>query len=123
METTLPYPSTRRLILLLLVLLTGPLAAMAEAQTRTDTAELTRWISEMKQAPRGPFERIRWFCKDGTILPPGPYACAKHGGGIQHGELNERARQLQAAGYPVGTVLAALGGSPTARCNSFAWRY
>jgi hypothetical protein len=27
------------------------------------------WIREMKSAERGPFSRIRWFCKDGQILP------------------------------------------------------
>ncbi|MEW5973139.1 MAG: phosphoenolpyruvate synthase, partial [Pseudomonadota bacterium] len=91
-------------MLLALLLIPQPL----RAEDGPDPAEMARWIHEMKASPRGPFERIRWFCKDGTVLPPGPYACAKHGGGIQHGELNERARILQAAGYPVGTVLAAL---------------
>lgn len=92
------------LLLLALLLIPQPL----RAQDAANPAELARWIQEMKASPRGPFERIRWFCKDGAILPPGPYACAQHGGGIQHGELNERARSLQAAGYAVGTVLAAL---------------
>lgn len=91
-------------LLLALLLIPQPL----RAQDAANPAELARWIQEMKASPRGPFERIRWFCKDGAILPPGPYACAQHGGGIQHGELNERARSLQAAGYAVGTVLAAL---------------
>lgn len=91
-------------LLLALLLIPQPL----RAQDAADPAELARWIQEMKASPRGPFERIRWFCKDGAILPPGPYACAQHGGGIQHGELNERARSLQAAGYAVGTVLASL---------------
>ena len=44
----------------------------------------------MKSSPKGPFERIRWYCNDGTVLPPKAYACKKHGGGVQHGEWNER---------------------------------
>ncbi|NKB89260.1 MAG: hypothetical protein GKS06_13665 [Acidobacteria bacterium] len=40
-------------------------------------------LLEMKERDRGPFERLRWFCADGTILPPRPYACREHGGGLQ----------------------------------------
>lgn len=87
---------------LLLAMLAWPMRLQADA----DQADMARWIAEMKEEPRGPFERIRWFCKDGAILPPGPYACARHGGGIQHGQLNDRAEALREAGYPVGTVLA-----------------
>ncbi|MEW6765139.1 MAG: PEP/pyruvate-binding domain-containing protein [Pseudomonadota bacterium] len=101
-----PFTSTYRwpVFVLLLALLTGPLALGAEVTPD----EMTRWLNAMKEAPRGPFESIRWFCKDGAILPPGPYACASHGGGRQHGQLNTQARALREAGYPVGTVLAAL---------------
>ncbi len=69
---------------------------------------LRTWIEEFKASPRGPFERIRWFCKDGTVLPPKAYACSNHGGGIQHGEWNQRARDLRAGGYAVANVLASL---------------
>ena len=60
--------------------------------------ELRSWIEEFKSTPRGPFERIRWFCKDGSVLPPKAYACKNHGGGIQHGEWNQRAKTLRAGG-------------------------
>ena len=65
-------------------------------------------IEEFKSTPRGPFERIRWFCKDGSVLPPKAYACKNHGGGIQHGEWNQRAKTLRAGGYTVANVLASL---------------
>lgn len=68
--------------------------------------QMRAWIEQMKEAPRGPFSRIRWFCDDGTILPPGPGACREHGGGVQHGEWNERTLALRAAGYHVATLLA-----------------
>ncbi len=98
-----PAPWRTRLLLpLLLAILAWPALLWAEASP----VDMARWIAEMKEEPRGPFERIRWFCKDGTTLPPGPYACARHGGGIQHGQLNDRAEAMQEAGYPVGTVLA-----------------
>lgn len=81
---------------------------------RLDAAEtpppetLRTWIQEMKQAPRGPFSRLRWFCRDGAVLPPKAYACAEHGGGVQHGEWQARTKQLRAYGYKIANVLAAL---------------
>ena len=66
------------------------------------------WVEEFKQSPKGPFENIRWFCKDGTVLPPRAYACADHGGGIQHGNWNQRAAALREGGYAVANVLARL---------------
>ena len=69
---------------------------------------LKTWIGEMKKAPKGPFQRIRWFCKDGTVQPPKAYACKDHGGGIQHGEWSERTKSLRAGGYKIGNVLAAV---------------
>jgi hypothetical protein len=68
---------------------------------------MTRWITQMKASSRGPFDGIFWFCNDGEILPPEPYACTTHGGGIQHGRLSERTRALREAGFLIGNVLAA----------------
>jgi hypothetical protein len=62
----------------------------------------------MKESPQGPFSRVRWFCKDGTILAPKPYACLDHGGGSQHGEWNARTRQLRSRGYKIANILADL---------------
>jgi hypothetical protein len=73
---------------------------------RSQTEEARGWIQEMKTSPRGPFSRIRWFCHDGTVLAPEPFACKEHGGGVQHGELNTRARALRDAGYRIANVLA-----------------
>ena len=69
------------------------------------------WVDQMKSAPRGPFERIRWFCADGAVLPPGEGVCREHGGGVQHGEWNSRAQTLRNEGYLVASLLA----SPTDR--------
>ncbi len=62
----------------------------------------------MKQNPRGPYSRIRWFCNDGSIQPPVAYACAERGGGRQHGEYSAARQRLADLGYSVGTVFAAL---------------
>ena len=46
--------------------------------------------------PRGPYSRIRWFCSDGSVLPPEPFACRERGGGRQHAEYSaERERLLE----------------------------
>jgi hypothetical protein len=71
------------------------------------------WILQMKQQPRGPFQRIRWFCKDGVVLPPKPYACRSHGGGVQHGEWTKKVKVLRKNNYLIANVLADL------KTNSF----
>ena len=73
-----------------------------------DNRVLRSWIEDMKNSERGPFRSIRWFCKDGAVLPPEPYACADHGGGSQHGEWTDRVKQLRAAGYAVANIYADL---------------
>ncbi|MGM0517697.1 MAG: PEP/pyruvate-binding domain-containing protein [Pseudomonadota bacterium] len=73
-----------------------------------DPAQMRSWIEEMKTAPRGPFRRIRWFCEDGTVLPPQPYACHSHGGGVQHGEWSEQTQAIRRQGYLIATLLADL---------------
>jgi hypothetical protein len=98
-----------RLVLLLfpLVLSTATaLAASAAAADTANTAEYRQWIREMKTAERGPFSRLRWFCKDGTVLPPQPYGCAEHEGGHQHGEWSDKTRELRAHGYQIANILA-----------------
>jgi hypothetical protein len=62
----------------------------------------------MKESPRGPFSGIKWYCKDGTVFPPAEYACAQHGGGLQHGEWSDRTKQLRSQGYLVATLLAGI---------------
>ncbi|MGH8459001.1 MAG: PEP/pyruvate-binding domain-containing protein, partial [Nevskiales bacterium] len=68
--------------------------------------DMRGWIEEMKTRERGPFKHIRWFCKDGEILEPEPFACESHGGGFQHGEWSEKTRKIREMGYPIANVLA-----------------
>ena len=98
---------TLRTMLCFLFLLWLPLPLYATADL-PDKTILRQWIQDMKESPKGPFFRIRWFCKDGTILPPKPYACKPHGGGVQHGEWSQRTKQLRAGGYRIANILASL---------------
>ncbi len=96
-------PGTLTALLLSLV----PSLSAQESSSARDR-EARALIEGMKSGERGPFSRIRWFCADGTVLPPDPYACAEHGGGVQHGELSSDARRLAELGYNVGTLLVSL---------------
>jgi hypothetical protein len=98
-------PTRALAVLLLLSLASVPLASASDLPK---APILRDWIEEMKESPRGPFERLRWFCADGSVLPPKSGACVPHGGGVQHGEWNERATALRENGYLVANVLADL---------------
>ncbi len=68
--------------------------------------EYRQWIEAMKTRPRGPFKELRWFCNDGTVLPPKEYACVDHGGGYQHGAWSEHTLTLREHGYKIANLLA-----------------
>lgn len=90
----------QRFLVTTFALFTAFAAAAADERASTAApAEYRGWIESMKQAERGPFKQIRWFCKDGQILPPRPYGCKEFGGGSQHGEWSERTQTLRDAGY------------------------
>ncbi len=93
------------------LLLTFPVSGFAD-ETSVNTAEYQTWVVEMKAAERGPFSRIRWFCNDGTVLPPQSYACKDHGGGYQHGEWNKKTLEMRQQGYLVANLLAGMDAEP-----------
>jgi len=93
----------------LLALFFLSLSAVAETpQVEVDAAHFATWVEQMKTAARGPFERIRWFCADGAVLPPTEGACRERGGGVQHGEWSERTLTLRSEGYLVANLLSDL---------------
>jgi hypothetical protein len=71
-----------------------------------DESILRSWVEDMKNAPRGPFARLRWFCNDGTVLPPKAYACKDHGGGVQHGEWTDQVKLMRNNGYYIANIYA-----------------
>ena len=97
--------------------------ALAAEAVSSANPEYRQWIEDMKVSDRGPFERIRWFCRDGSVLPPKPYACKDHGGGFQHGEWNEQAKQLRGEGYWIANILAGSDAAEMAAKDDFVDRY
>ncbi|MCP5144708.1 MAG: phosphoenolpyruvate synthase [Gammaproteobacteria bacterium] len=88
------------------ILMAGTAAFAGEA---VDTAASGRLdVEGMKASSRGPFQRIRWFCKDGSILEPQPYGCKEHGGGSQHGQWSDTTTRLRDAGFYIANVYADL---------------
>ncbi|HUS24821.1 MAG TPA: hypothetical protein VM369_07720, partial [Candidatus Binatia bacterium] len=88
------------------------LACGARAAGDARGATYRQWLAEMKGQPRGPFSAIRWYCKDGAQVDPQRGDCTEHGGGIQHGEWSARTRELRAAGYRVGNLVATFEAPP-----------
>lgn len=74
----------------------------------TQAAQAKKIIEALKKNPRGPFSQLRWFCNDGTAHPPRPYPCQNRGGGYQHGELSEQAKDLDRLGFRVGVLFTGL---------------
>jgi hypothetical protein len=62
----------------------------------------------MKADERGPFQRLRWFCGDGSIHPPQETPCRERGGGVQHAEHSLAANRLAELGFDVGTILTGM---------------
>ena len=66
-------------------------------------------FADFKANPKGPYLQIRWFCKDGTTLPPTiGNPCKPHGGGNQYAELTPAARALAGWNLDVGVILASI---------------
>lgn len=86
-----------------LALLPGMPWAAEPADTKVQ-ALLTSW----KQAERGPFVGVRWYCADGSVRMPRPYACEEVGGGRQHGLWSQPAQNLRENGYLIANILAAI---------------
>jgi phosphohistidine swiveling domain-containing protein len=85
-------------------LLVTPQSPPAQA---ADAATMRQWIVDMKQAPRGPFANLAWFCEDGSEQPARG-SCNGHGGGIQHGKWTDRVVTMRDQGYIIANVLAEL---------------
>ena len=105
------YRQGRVLWLIFASCLPGAVLLPGQGLVLADTIDFKSSIEEMKKSPRGPFSQIRWFCQDGEILPPRPFACTDHGGGVQHGQLSTSAKELRTAGYQVANVFAAIDAS------------
>jgi len=61
-------------------------------------------IDTWKEAPRGPYAGIRWFCPDGSVIPA-QERCDQPGG-LQHAQLTPEAQALHDQGLYLGQILA-----------------
>jgi hypothetical protein len=109
-------------ILVVAVLAAAMLIVYIDASGAEDLTTYRRWIEDMKQAERGPFSQIRWFCRDGAVLPP-KAGCADHGGGFQHGEWSDRTETLRSRGYKIANVLAGIDAEEFVREADFLDSY
>lgn len=64
-------------------------------------------LERFKASERGPYERLRWFCADGSQHAPQGSPCSGRGGGVQHAEPSAAALRLAAMDFHVGTILQA----------------
>ena len=116
-----------RQLLSLSLILTGLLtlfpATVSAGENSSGDQEYRAWINEMEELERGPFSRLRFFCRDGAVLPPRAYACKDHGGGYQHGEWSKKALELRQQGYLVANVLAGLDAGAWVDDPGFRSRY
>ena len=102
-----PYPGLLFVLLFILAACATTATALETTVTSKPTQQYRQWIVDMKAAPRGPFSQLRWFCKDGRVLPPKPYACGEEGG-YQHGEWSPHTRELRDQGYKIANLLAGI---------------
>ncbi len=116
MRTRLPTPTNltyRRAALVVAMSLSAAGTVGAAVESKTAEAPIYAVQSDarllaMKADRRGPFAAIRWFCKDGSRLPPEPDACKPHGGGAQHGEWSSTTQALRDDGYLIANFFADL---------------
>ncbi len=99
------------------------IAPLAWSAADPDIARYRAWIEQMKSDPRGPFDAVKWFCSDGTVLPPKAYACEPHGGGKQHGEWSAHTKELRSHGYLIATLLAGIEPKQAAAAAGFTDAY
>ena len=77
--------------------------------TDAQAQQARKALRDFKANPKGPYFQIRWYCNDGTVLPPAGTPCKpQHGGGNQHAELSPAAKQLAALNLDVDTILTGL---------------
>ncbi len=57
--------------------------------------KIKKQIEDYKTDRRGPYYRIKWFCKDGSIREPRDPCPDAIGGGIQHASYKDEVKELQ----------------------------
>lgn len=100
-------PKTTFLVSLLLLLVGGRGTSLAQQRNpgRFDDAAITRMIAAYQSDPRGPYQDLRWFCRDGSTVAP-QERCS--GPGIQRARYRPEVEQLAAERHIfLGQILSA----------------
>ena len=99
------------LVLWATLVLASPTVARAQAfpapPTPEQAVQVRDAISAVKADERGPYQRIRWYCADGTVHAPPNSPCRERGGGVQHAQHSRAAQRLAQLDFHVGTILQA----------------
>lgn len=92
--------------LYLLILLFSLVVIKTNAQ-KASVSKVNALIKEYKNDIRGPYYRIKWFCKDGSIRDSKDPCPDNIGGGIQHANFKESALELRKTNHLfLGEILA-----------------
>lgn len=79
------------------------------SQKKKTVIEIQELIKSYKNDIRGPYYRIKWFCKDGSIRDPRDPCPDSIGGGIQHASFKESALALRKSNHLFfGEILASV---------------
>ena len=73
--------------IIIVILLAAPLLSQ-----NVSNEEIKRRIEVYKKDSKGPYKEIRWFCKDGTMLPP-QERCPEPGG-VQRANYKDEVTSL-----------------------------
>ena len=68
------------------------LLAFAGLSPAEELSALRKDIQAFKSDPRGPYQAVRWFCPDGSVIPPQD-RCSEPGG-IQHALPKSRVKEI-----------------------------
>jgi len=82
----------RKIIPLLVILITFSLKSSAQ---ELSIKQIKNLIESYKKDPRGPYNRIKWFCKDDTEREPKDPCPDSIGGGIQHASFKDSAIKIR----------------------------
>ncbi len=82
----------RKILPVLLFLVLLPVQVSAAAAGSLPVEKIRQLVHSFKQDERGPYQAIRWFCPDGSVIPARERC--KEPGGIQHALLKDSVQAL-----------------------------
>ena len=100
MKGKLNFSSTRTrgiILTLLFFLVASHVFIYTLTGQNRDPSEIKKLIERYKTDPRGPYKDIRWFCRDGSVLPPQERCNAP--GGVQRARYKDEVVSLSRSNH------------------------